>query len=58
MVKQILHIMDILLVPSYTESFCISALEAAAVGLSVTANDVGGVDDVLPESFITLSSGV
>lgn len=57
-VKNYLKILDILMITSYTESFCISALEAAAIGLNVVANDVGGVSEVLPDAFLELSENI
>lgn len=45
---------DIFLNCSYTESFCISLLEAAACGLQVVSTNVGGVPEVLPTHLISL----
>ena len=45
---------DIFLNCSYTESFCISLLEAAACGLQVVSTNVGGVPEVLPPHLISL----
>lgn len=39
---------------SFTESFCISLMEAASCGLRVVSTNVGGVPEVLPADLITL----
>lgn len=40
---------------SFTESFCISLMEAASCGLQVVSTNVGGVPEVLPPDLITLA---
>jgi phosphatidylinositol glycan class A protein len=40
---------------SYTESFCMSLVEAAACGLHVVSTNVGGVPEVLPSAMMKLA---
>jgi len=41
------HAADIFVLPSFSEAFPLSLLEAGAAGLPVVATDVGGVSDIL-----------
>lgn len=54
-VPQILSSGDIFLNPSVSEAFCIAILEAAACGAYVLSTNVGGISEILPEDFLTLS---
>lgn len=47
---------DIFLNPSTTEAFCLAILEAAACGLYVVSTNVGGISEILPEDFLSLSN--
>lgn len=51
-VREVLARGHIFLNCSFTESFCIAILEAAACGLFVVSTCVGGVPEVLPPSMI------
>ena len=51
---EILSSGDIFLNTSVSEAFCIAILEAAACGLYVCSTNVGGINEILPEDFLTL----
>ncbi|KAI1693355.1 PIGA (GPI anchor biosynthesis) domain-containing protein [Ditylenchus destructor] len=46
---------QIFLNTSLTEAFCMSIVEAASCGLYVVSTKVGGIPEVLPESYATLT---
>ncbi|GAU95333.1 hypothetical protein RvY_06967-2 [Ramazzottius varieornatus] len=54
-VPEFLHKGSIYLNTSLTEAFCISIIEAAAVGLLVVSTKVGGVPEVLPPDMMRLA---
>ena len=53
-VRDVLIKGDIFLNCSYTESFCVSLIEAASCGLRVISTNVGGVPEVLPSDMTIL----
>jgi phosphatidylinositol glycan class A protein len=55
-VPEILSSGDIFLNPSVSEAFCIAILEAAACGAYVLTTNVGGISEILPHDFLTLSN--
>lgn len=55
-VPKILSSGDIFLNPSASEAFCMAILEAAACGLYVVSTNVGGISEILPEDFLSLSN--
>ena len=54
-VPEFLHKGSIYLNTSLTEAFCISIIEAAAVGLLVVSTKVGGIPEVLPPDMMRLA---
>lgn len=52
---EILSSGDIFLNTSLTEAFCIAILEAASCGLYVCSTNVGGIQEILPKDFLSLS---
>jgi len=54
-VKALLGQGQIFLNPTLSESFCITNLEAASMGLLVVSTKVGGIGEVLPENMIIYS---
>ena len=54
-VPNVLNRGHIFLNTSITEAFCISALEAASVGLKVVTTNVGGTPEILPMDMLTLA---
>ena len=55
-VPKILSSGDIFLNPSVSEAFCMAILEAAACGLYVVSTNVGGISEILPEKYLSLSN--
>ncbi|MEN8793753.1 MAG: glycosyltransferase, partial [Flavobacteriales bacterium] len=55
---EILSIADLFLLPSETESFGLSALEAMAVGVPVVSTNTGGIPEVNEHNFSGMTSNV
>lgn len=54
-VPELLSCGDIFLNTSISEAFCMAILEAASCGLYVVSTKVGGIHEILPNEYLTLS---
>ena len=55
---EVLHISDVFLLPSETESFGLAALEAMALQVPVVATNTGGIPEVVEDGFSGFLSNV
>lgn len=50
-IASVLAVLDVLVIPSLSESFSLVAVKAAVLGTPIVASRVGGLPEVLPESM-------